>query len=246
LIRRDGKIYLYNPQKVRVIDIAAGTMSAASTVSITESNGSSVQFVDPSPILNSDGLIVLHYLISTGIMGDPAGCTAYPCTKTFGSAVEVAGSEGTQFIADSGTRVSVTISSATDPAGPIASDPDLFTHAGGYVLYLSRGNSVQVFEGSSLAGSFSDPTSGALTLLNVGGVPAGHFDGTNYWAMTNKAPTDNPSAKVIRRAKATTLPGLSSATYSDWITNETLGLSSDYSVESPGFLSAAESPAFSR
>ncbi len=241
LIRRDGKIYIFNPQEVRVLNIEEKTLSSSSTVSITDSSGAAVQFVDPSPILRSDGRIVLHYLISTGSMGvDPAGCTSYPCTKTFGSAVEVEGSAGTQFVADVGTRVTATISASSDPLGPVASDPDIFAAGGNFVLYLSRGNSVQIFEGTSLSGAFTDPAGGSVSLSNTGGVPAGHFDGTNYWAITNKGSDSNPMAKVIRRAKSTTLSGLATASFTDWVTATHLGLSNDYSVESPGFLSATE------
>jgi hypothetical protein len=124
VIIRGSKLYVYTPGKVKRYDKAASSWDAGS-VFVTDSSGGMVQYVDPSAYIDSAGRIVLFFLNSTGTpMGqDPAGCQTYPCVKYFDSATEINGSDGTQFVKNSGHRISITLLSGT------ASDPDIFLMA---------------------------------------------------------------------------------------------------------------------
>jgi hypothetical protein len=173
VITRGNKLYLFTPGKVKRYDNSTGTWDAAPVpVSVVDVNGNPVNFVDPSAIVDSAGQIVLFFLNSTGVTGDPAGCQTYPCTKYFNSAVEVAGSDGTQFVMQSGDRYLVTLQNSPQTA----SDPDIFWDGTKYVLYISEGNSVEAATCSALHGTYTQAStlpSGILTTM--GGIPCGIY-----------------------------------------------------------------------
>jgi hypothetical protein len=229
VIQKGTNLYIFNPGTVRKLDLVTGTLGTSRPVSIRTADGTAVRFVDPSPILDGAGKVALFYLDSTSVpVGvDPAGCVSYPCAKNFGSAVEVEGSDMTEFTAAPGFRATVNISSGT------ASDPDIFAGAAadGYVMYISKGNNIEVWTSASLAGTYSLQT----TVMNKGGVPAGFHDGTQYWFF---GALNQGSGKNIVVYKSGSIPGLTSAPASYTLTPgsfPSLGNSARL-VDSPGIL----------
>jgi len=223
LIRRGDKVYVYNPGRVRRYTISTQTMDTGVAVSMRTRTGAIEHFVDPAPYLDpSTNKIILFYLSSTGVIGDPAQCTTCPMR----SATEVEGSDGTQFVVDSGDRILVAR----------GTDPDIFFDGTRYIMYISEGASVRVATSPVLQGSYTlvSTLPGGL-LTNTGGVPAGHYDPATaqYWTYLHTP--DNPS--VIKRAIH---PDFSrTLTESDFLTVVAgatfTGLGASYVVQSPGF-----------
>lgn len=244
LIRKDGTFYIYNPGMVAALLASDGSFVFSSPVSVTDSTGVPVDFVDPSLFYDAtSGLLVMFYLDSTGGTGDPAGCPDTngdgihndSCTKYFRSATEVSGSLGTQFIQDSGDRVSITIGTS-DPVAQTASDPDIFYDGTQYVMLVSRGANTQVFTSSSLNGTYS-PVGGLSDSVLVwgGGVASGHYDSASsqYWIYVH----DSWSVSVVRKATTTTLgSALYNTDFTTVIHGGTVGENPmDYLMASPGF-----------
>lgn len=223
IIRRGDTLYIFNPGTVRKYTISAKTLGSSTSVTMTKSDGSAESFVDPSPYLDtSTNKIILFYLSSTGVTGDPAQCTTCPMR----SATEVDGSDGTQFVVDSGDRI--LISNGTDP--------DTFYDGSQYIMYISKGPSVLVSTSTTLKGTYSlvsTLTNGTLT--NVGGIPAGQYDSATakYWTYVHTA----SSPSVIKRAIHSDFSKtLSDSDFSTVVSGSTYtGLGSSYSVQSPGF-----------
>lgn len=239
IIRRGNTLYVYNASStIHKIDVASGAQTSAS-ISIRTAAGANVSFVDPSPILDSSGKIVLFYLNSTGMTGDPASCSSFAnCVKTFSSATEITGSDGAQFIQDDGDRVKITLTGIAPALA--ASDPDIFQGPSGYVLLVSQGSNVLAFQSATLQGSYTaiPGLTDATLIAGAGGVPAGHYDESSgeYWLFVHKSAS--PTAPtVIKRAKTSSLgSALNAAHFSDALTGSGLALGSSISVESPGFM----------
>lgn len=229
-IIRDTIMYIFNPGTVRYYHFNTQQFDATThPITIHDLSGNVVSFVDPSPIIDANGDLVLFYLNSTGILGDPAGCSSYPCTKYFNSAVEVPGSNGTQFIQQAGDRLALTIN---DNA---ASDPDLFFDGTNYNLYISRGSSTNAYYSSSLHGTYvARPLLSSAQLTNNGGIPSGYFDPlTNeYWLYVH---ANGGGPTEIRRMNhsdfSSAVPG-----YTTIITGTGYGFGAGSNVASPGFL----------
>jgi hypothetical protein len=224
VVIRGSKLYIFNPGSVRRYNYSTNTWDAsASSVSIT-SGGSNVNFVDPSPIIDENGRIVLFFLNSTGVSGDPANCSSYPCDKYFESAVEVDGSDGTQFVAQTGKRYTATLSSGT------ASDPDIFYDGTNYYLYISKGNSVAVYKSSTLHGSYTAISTLSNSLLtNQGGIPSGMYDGTQYQTFVHA----NVGSTVIRRQAHSNFNSQLNS-FTTIISGSSMGLGANATAESPG------------
>jgi len=77
-IIRGNKLYIYTPGKVNRYNNSANTWEPAANVSIKDSNQQQIMYVDPSAILDDDANIVLFFMNSTGLTGDPAFCQNYP------------------------------------------------------------------------------------------------------------------------------------------------------------------------
>jgi len=228
VIRRGDTLYVYTPNEVRRYDFATETWESPVSVELTDTE-SPDGFVDPSLIIDDQDRLVLFYLV--GIIGqDPAGCAPgeTSCVKHFRSATEVEGSNGTEFVADSGDRVQVTIIPPST-----ASDPDIFYDGNRYVIYISRGQSIQVYTSQTLLGDY--------TLLNtlpdgyltyVVGIGSGYFDQTTsrYWTY------GHTFEGIIRRAVHISLDeSLSDSDFTTVLTGSSIGLGASYLVNSPGF-----------
>ncbi len=226
VIRRGETLYIYNPGTVARYHLDTGVFDHPTPVALTDSGLNEI-FVDPDPIMDANGNLVLFYLPGmTG--GDPAHCEpgTYSCIKTIKSATEVTGSDGTQFTVDSGDRADIAISGQDT-----ASDPEVFQGPSGYVLYISRGPSVEAMTSPTLRGSFSNiPTlPGGMLVSNAGGVPAGYYDQTsgNYWTYIT-------SGNGIERAVSQSISSpLSTGDFQTVLSGSSIGLGSSFVVESP-------------
>lgn len=237
LIRRGNTLYVYTPGQVRryQIDTGAWKDAAPASVSIKLGDGTSDLFVDPSPVLDENGRIVLFYLVGqTG--GDPASCLSgqTSCTKIFRSATEVSGSDGASFLVDDGNRVEITIGSSGH-----ASDPDVFKGPDGYIMYIARDGGVQTLRSVDFRGSYQDVSGlpdGMLVAAGKGSVPSGHYDDTagQYWTYVH---TPQGNTTVIKRAVTASInTQLQDSSFSTVISGTAFpGLGSTYRVESPGF-----------
>lgn len=178
-------------------------------------------WVDPSLAQLPDGRLVMFYL--PGIMGqDPASCAPGEgsCTRQIKSAVEVPGSNGTVFRADSGARVTETIT------GGVFSDPDIFSNGSEWVLYVSRGQSINAYTSANLQGTFSfrGPVS-----QNQGGVGSG-MSTSQGGVQTFAHSSTRDSSVIVRGESATGTTPI--ATFATVITGPSIGLG-NY-VASPG------------
>lgn len=196
VITRNNTLYLYNPGKVTRYNNLTNTWLPAANVSIKDNNNNSVQFVDPSAIIDSNGNMVLFFLNATGtpIGQDPASCPSYPCTKIFDSAVEIPGSDGTLFTLEPNHRLTLTLQGGT------ASDPDIFFDSTTYILYISAGTNTLAYKSTTLQGTYSSfPNLNNNVLTNQGGIPCGIFDAANnkYYTYVH---TNIGGNTVIRQA----------------------------------------------
>lgn len=180
VITRGDKLYLYSTAGVRRYTKSTNTWENVNTViSVKDSSGKAVNYVDPSLIVDSTGNLVLFFLESGGPgTGDPASCTTYPCTKFFKSATEVKNSNGTEFIVNSGNRLSINLTSNS------ASDPDIYFDGTQYILYISSGTNTLAYSSKGLYGTYiAIPTLINAKLTSEGGIGSGYYDSAtkNYW-----------------------------------------------------------------
>lgn len=233
LIQRGNKAYLYVPSAVYIYDGSTGKWSSNTTYTITDESGASIRFVDPSPMLDAQGRIVLFFLnsSSSGQGMDPAGCSSYPCTKRFDSAIEVEGSDGKRFVMQSGPRVQIALDGTMLRTG---SDPDIYYDGTKYVLYVSAGASTLAFSSATLHGSYT-PLIGTTGLLtSIGGVPCGHYDTETkrYWTFVQ---SNEGGTNVIKRAvHADFSRQLGASDFTTVMSASALGLGSQTNAESPG------------
>ena len=232
VIVRSSKLYVYTPGQVKRYDKATGWWDTNPVpVSIVDIAGNPISYVDPSAIIDSSGNIVLFFLNSTGITGDPAGCNGnYPCTKYFESAVEVNGSDGTQFVMQGGHRASITLNNSPQSA----SDPDIYFDGSDYILYISQGQSVLACWSSTMHGSYQSfliyPSN---FLTNAGGIPCGNYDNASamYWTYIHANVSGNT---VIQRQTHTDFSS-ALANFTTVISGPLIGQPASTKTESPGF-----------
>lgn len=234
LIRRENTLYVYNIGTVKKYDFKTCKWTESIPVTVEQSDGTPENYADPSLIVDSFGRLVMFYLV-TEPGSDPARCKSGEpnCTKTFRSATEEENGDGTVFTVDAGDRATVTITSSE-----AASDPDIFTSPDGYVLYISRGMSVQALSSPTLLGNYSNIsglTNGMLANA-TGGIPSGYYDTTanKYWTYAHK----NSSGKdIIRRAVHDTVDTeVLEASFNNIISGSDFeDLGSSFSTASPGF-----------
>ena len=147
-----------------------------------------------------------------------------PCTKNFKSATEVSGSNGTQFVVNSGTRLSINLNANT------ASDPDIYYDGTRYILYISSGTNTLAYTAASLHGTYTAVTTlNNAVLTNEGGIGCGYFDPTtnNYWTYVH---TNAGEIKLkVHSSINSSISGLSMV-----INYATAGLASGSLAQSPG------------
>lgn len=215
VFRRGNTLYIISTSGLVKVDMTTG---ATSTSSVTLSEGN---FVDPSLAQLPDGRLILFYL--PGIGGqDPAQCAPgeASCVRQIRSAVEVAGSDGTQFTVDTGARISETITSGA------FSDPDIFYNGTEWVLYVSRGPSVHAYTSSTLQGSYVFK---AVVSNNLGGVPGALV--LPNGSVATYVHTSSGSTTDIRMATSAT--GTTSiSSFQSVLTGQSMGLGTH--AESPG------------
>jgi len=224
VIRRGNTLYIYTASsEVVKYRLDMGAMETARI----KVNGLPTGFADPSLIIDSEGRLVLFMLNGFVPNGDPASCppNQTTCEKYMDAAVEVKGSDGTEFNLESGHRATVTLGSEFRSA----SDPDVFFDGKQYVMYVSHGPSVTVWTSNTLLGTYARLTN---LSTNLGGVPAGYFVSNQYWTYVHA--NENGRA-VIRRATHAALSPLTAANFVTVITGAGIGLTPTTKVESPGF-----------
>lgn len=231
VIIRGSKLYIYDAGNVTVYDRSTNTWAAKSTFQITDGSGNIVRPTDPSLFIDDQGRINLFFLNSTGLIGDPAGCASYPCTKIFDSAVEIPGSDGKSFIAQPGHRATIVLNSGA------ASDPDIFYDGVKYIMYISMGQSTAAYSSTTLHDSYNPiiPLPNGM-ITDQGGVPCGYFDPTTskYWTYVNRKQPDGNM--VINLAVHDNFNSqLQLANFVTVISGKSIGLDPWVYAESPGF-----------
>ncbi len=223
VIRRGDTIYVYTPNYVRRYRVASGVWE--DPVPVYLSDPDSEGYVDPSLFVDAQGRLVLFYLVNEPGKKKPEETDQE--TWRVHSAVEVPGSDGTQFVAEAGDRVQIVGEEMT-------TDPDIFYDGTRYVLYLSRGLNILAFSSDTLHGTYTPisqlPENGHLTA--AGGVGSGYYHQatSQYWTYVHD------SQGNILRATHTTLDHfLGTGEFTRVIDGASIGLGSSYHVESPGF-----------
>ena len=233
VIQRGETLYIYTPGQLVRYHLDSDTLDPPRQVQIPGLEGG---YVDPSMIVDEQGNLVMFFLY--GQLGiDPAGCSSEEetCVREIGSATEVAGSDGVEFVLDEGQRASLTLSTAS--LFRSFSDPDIFFDGNQYVLYVSHGPSTSVWVSKELQGQYVMEPSlpDGLLAEGIGGVSAGYFDMAKgeYWTY---AQIDQGGKTVIRRAVHNDLfQPLSATDFSTVISAESVGLGDEFIVASPGF-----------
>lgn len=234
LIRRGDTLYVYNPGTVRRYRINTDTWEDPVPVSVRHADGRHEMFVDPSAVLDSNGKLVLFYLV--GLPGqDPARCPQgqKSCTKVFRSATEVEGSDGSAFIVDPGNRAEISITSFET-----ASDPDVFEDPSGFIMYISKGQDILALSSSDLRGNYTivSKLPDGILARGSGSVPSGYYSAATkeYWTYVHSS---REGISVIRRAAHSSLDRpIPDASFSTIISGSSFpGLGSSCMVESPGF-----------
>jgi len=237
VIRRGDALYIYTGGWVRRYRFSTQTWEDPAPVTLIDPDADSGMFADPSLIVDEQGRLVMFYLLARKNQ-DPARCAPgeTSCVKTFHSAIEVEGSDGAEFVAEPGHRLQITIDSSGS-----ASDPDIFYDGSRYVLYISRGNNIQVYTGETLHGSYAllDSLPDGFLTHGPGGTPAGHFDPTTarYWTFA-------PARGSISRAEHASLNTFLNE--NDFVTilePGDIGLAPSYILGSPGFALNTPGPA---
>jgi hypothetical protein len=226
VITRGNKMYIYTPGLVRRYNYTTNTWEVnAVQVNVKDENNVKVDYVDPSLTVDGSGNLVMIFLESTGLQGDPAVCTTYPCTKQFRTATEVAGSDGQSFITNAGNRISINLSSA----GSSASDPDIYYDGTNYVCYISKGNNIALYTSPTLHGTYTQSSLPNGILTTEGGIPSGYYDpvGKNYWTYVHI-----PQGEIKLKVHPTLNSQITG--FNTIITN-TLAGGTGASCQSPGF-----------
>jgi hypothetical protein len=225
---RGDKLYIYTPGQVRRYNHAANQWDAAAIgVTIADSIGNPVQFADPSVFVDDNGKLCLFFLNTTGIAGDPANCAAPPCTAYFDSAIEVAGSDGSQFVKQNGHRLTYTTNSNFKPT-----DPDIFRAGNTFYLYISYGTGTMVYSSQTLHATYTlmpGLPNGYLT-NSEGGIPSGLFHTADqlFYSYGHRNTANGTEISMAKHADF-----LSQPMYSTAFTGSSIGLGA-VQVASPG------------
>jgi hypothetical protein len=141
VIRRGDTVYVYTGLSIVRLHLESGTVDTPATISLQTPDGKPADVLptDVSLIIDEQARPVLFILY--GAMGsDPAMCAPgeATCAKRIGSATEVEGTDGAEFVLDDGDRLSVSVGAGT-PLQSV-SDPDILTDGRDMYLLLSHGS----------------------------------------------------------------------------------------------------------
>lgn len=198
-------LYLFTPGTMRQYNACLEEVASASVTLTSDTDSGS--FVDPSLIVDGDDL---HLFYLPGIIGeDPAGCSAYPCTKEIHSATPD-DETLSAFTQTDGVRASLSLDSG------VFSDPEIIAApAGGYMLYVSSGQSVLGFTATSLSDEFTSPDGNTdrVVVNGNGGVPSAIVTSDN--TVRIYVTTSSGGVETIRMAEsADGMTQISSAAFS--------------------------------
>lgn len=238
IVKRGNTLYIYtpDPDKVTRYNITTGVVDSKN-ISIKQADGSADDLGDVSPYLDpATNKIVLFYKTTAGFSGDPQFCTT--CSER--SATEVDGSDGAQFLTDSGERLSTSVQ-------PKFGDADIFYDGSKYILYIGENantstpgakNKTIVYTSTTLKGSYtavSTLPSGVLT--ESGSVPQGYYDSATqkYWTYITVLSPSAPA--IIKRAIHSDFSKqLTDADFTTVLTGTNFSIfGSAYTLEGPGF-----------
>lgn len=229
LVMRDSTLYIFTPGQVRRYNIATRRWEGPFSITITDSAGTPIRFVDPSATVDSAGRLVLFFLntTTTPIGQDPAGCSNYPCTKHFDSGIEVAGSNGTQFQLSSGHRVALVINAG------VAADPDIYYDGSVWRLLIAR-NGIMAFRSATLQGEYTPVPLPDGRLTSQASVPSGFFDTATarYWTFGHVLDLSTGHTVIRRAIHSNFDSSLDGNDFTTVIAGNGIGLG-DVNVESP-------------
>ena len=234
IVEREGILYIYSAQGGGTVvryDLSLNKILSQKQVSVENVVG----FVDPAPIIDEDGNIVLFFLhcryqgSSTHCFDSDAGTQRNIEPEHFiGSAVEVEGSDGAEFVLVGGDRL--TTKNGTDP--------DIFFDGSRYVLYVSYGPSVGAYSSLTLHGSYISTLPSRGFLSKAGGVPSGYYDAAVklYQSFVHAASGADNIAVIKTVAHQDLSSEIKNASWKTILTAEELGLAATTTIESPGIL----------
>lgn len=246
-VRRGNKLYIFEAlengsatgHNVVRYDYTTRTWQSAVDITVSGDPRSNNGILDPTPILDDEGRIVLFYKSATA--ADVGLCNVgQTCTRYFHSATEVAGSDGTAFTSDSQPRVAWVQTPTSATGSQLAADVYVYPDGSQYVLYISGPgtNSITVWTSPTLRGTYSmvSTLTNGLLANGTGGVAGGYFDPSTrrYWSLAHK-PQPNGIAAIRRAIHAGFAQQLTEADWTTVVTGSGLGLTATTSVESPGF-----------
>jgi len=253
LIRRGNSLYVYylpfgdtvppGTLNVRRYNVITGELQDEDIVTVMDESGVKEAVADPSLILDENGNLVLFCIAQDVGLDDPDRCMPgrVSCKKTFRSATEVEGSNGREFIVDSGNRYERQIGS-----NEALGDPDVFQAPGGYVMYVryvdesyqsGPPDATLLLFSSDLRGSYALDTAledGVLTRRISGGSGVYDFATKQYW--TYGAQVDPWSRLVIAGAVHASFDiTIFESRLQTVITGgDVIGLGPDFAVSNPG------------
>ena len=240
VIRRGETLYVYTGPWLVRYHFDTGLLDEPVQVKISSGEGMDstepIMLTDVSLIRDEQDRLVMFFLF--GEMGsDPAMCAPgeATCVKHIGSASEVEGSDGGEFIIHEGDRIHAEIGEGKTFMS--LSDPDIFTDGRDFFLLLSHGTWISVWTSMELHGTYQKLEVSPMGFLSTGsgGVASGYFhpEKGRYWIFSN---VHLDEGMVIRFAETKDLTNeLGEGAWSKVITGEGIGLGPGFNVESPGF-----------
>lgn len=241
IIRRGDTLYIYTGPTLVRYHFETHTLESIQQIEIEVGEmGAVIEPVmptDPSIILDDQGRFVMFFMYGQ-VGSDPAGCPPgeQSCVKYIGSATEIDGSDGTQFLLDANQRIGADVGPAT--AFMSFSDPDIVTDGRDYYLFMSHGSWISVWSSPEMRGKYLQLNVSPMGFLTTGsgGVPSGfyHQESGEFWTYAHVRQNEG---SVIRRAVHKDL--VLQLEEGDWITvitGESIGLGLGYDVESPSII----------
>jgi hypothetical protein len=240
VIRRGDTLYVYTGPWLVRYHFDTGLLDELVEVEVSPGEGMDskdpIMLTDVSLIRDDQDRLVMFFLF--GEKGsDPAMCPPgeATCVKQIGSAIEVEGSDGGEFIVQEGDRIQAEIGEGKPFMS--LSDPDIFTDGRDFYLLLSHGTWISAWTSKELHGTYKKLEVSPMGFLSTGsgGVASGYYhpEEGRYWIFSN---IHLDEGMVIRFAETKDLTNeLGEGAWSKVITGEGIGLGPGFNAESPGF-----------